>query len=108
MWLVIGLVIGAGLVTLVLWLRNRRIAVTRYEWLIGAIGLGLLLFTIQNIVGSLAELEPVAPRMFLLVFGLPAIVLLVVGCLLPWFRYRRAANQLMNDCLLRIEKGGIG
>ena len=60
MWLIIGLVIGAALVTLALWLRGRRIVVKWYEWLIGAIGLLLLLFTIQNFVASFAEYEEYA------------------------------------------------
>ena len=54
MWLIIGLVIGDGLLALIPWLRNRKIMVTWYEWLIGTLGLLLLLFTIQNVVGSFA------------------------------------------------------
>ena len=79
MWLIIGLVAGAALLALVLWLRGRDIKVTWYEWLIGAIGLLLLLFTIQNLVGSLAELESTAAYMFLLVTGLPSLILLAVA-----------------------------
>ena len=60
MWLIIGLILGAGLLALVLLLRTRKIAVKWYEWLIGAIGLILLLFTIQNFTGSLAEHEEFA------------------------------------------------
>ncbi len=70
---------GAALLALVLWLRGRDIKVTWYEWLIGVIGLALLLFTIQNLVGSFAELEPTAAYMFLLVTGLPALILLAIA-----------------------------
>lgn len=56
----IGLVIGAGLLALVPWLRSRRIVVTWYEWLIGAIGLLLLLFTIHDFFASFAEHEEYA------------------------------------------------
>ena len=90
MWFLIALILGAGLLALVLWLRSRKIVVKWYEWLIGAIGLGLLLFTIQNFVASFVEMEPIAPWMFLLVFGLPAIILLAIACLLPWRRHRKA------------------
>ena len=90
MWLIIGLVVGAGLLGLVLWLRNRDIKMTWYEWLIGAIGLVLLVFTIQNFIGSLDELEPAAANMFLLVTGLPGLVLLVLAWLLAWRRQRAA------------------
>ncbi|MBA7687060.1 hypothetical protein ES703_95520 [subsurface metagenome] len=79
MWLIIGLIVGAALLALVLWLRGRDIKVTWYEWLIGIVGLLLLLFTIQNFTGSFAELEPTAAYMFLLVTGLPALILLAVA-----------------------------
>ena len=89
MWLIIALIIGAGLMALVLWLRSRRILVTWYEWLIGALGLLLLLFTIQNFIASFAEHEPTAAWRFLWMFGVPAVILLVVACLLPWWRHRK-------------------
>ena len=79
MWLIIGLVAGAAVLGLVLWMRGKDISVKWYEWLIGALGLALLLFTIQNFAGSLAELESTAANMFLLVSGLPAILLLAVS-----------------------------
>ncbi len=79
MWLIIGLIAGAAVLGLVLWMRGRDISVKWYDWLIGAIGLLLLLFTIQNFAGSLAELESTAANMFLLVSGLPAIILLAVA-----------------------------
>ncbi len=79
MWLIIGLVAGAAVLGLVLWMRNMDVSVKWYEWLIGALGLVLLLFTIQNFTGSLVELESTAANMFLLVSGLPAIILLAVA-----------------------------
>ncbi|MES0329586.1 MAG: dehalogenase [Dehalococcoidales bacterium] len=79
MWLIIGIVAGAAVLGLVLWMRSKDVAVKWYEWLIGALGLLLLLFTIQNFAGSLAELESTAANMFLLVTGLPALILLAVA-----------------------------
>ena len=79
MWLIIGLVAGAAVLGLVLWMKGKDVAVKWYEWLVGALGLMLLLFTIQNFAGSLAELESTAANMFLLVSGLPAIILLAVS-----------------------------
>ena len=79
MWLIIGLIIGAALLGLELWVRNKNLAVTWYDRLIGAIGLLLLMFTIQNFFGSQAELESTAASMFLLVTGLPALILLAVS-----------------------------
>ena len=78
MWLVIGLIVGAGVLWLVTWMKSKNVAFKWYEWVIGVIGLLLLLFTIQNFFGSQAELEPKAGSMFLLVTGLPAVILLVV------------------------------
>jgi len=88
MWFIIGLVVGAVLLALVVWLRSRDIKVTWYEWLIGVVGLLLLLFTIQNFAGSFIELEPTAAWMFLLVTGLPALILLAVAWQLAWRRHR--------------------
>ena len=92
MWLIIGLVIGAGLLALVFWLRSRRIVVKWYEWLFGVIGLGLILFTAQNFDASLAEHEEIAAWMFLPVFGLPSIILLAIASLLTWRRHRKVSS----------------
>ena len=92
MWFIIALVIGAGLLALVLWLRSRKIVVKWYEWLIGALGLLLLLFMIQNIAGSIAEMEITAAWQFLWLIGLPAIILLALAWWLPWRRHRRAGS----------------
>ena len=86
MWFIIGIVLGAILLGLLIWLRSKDIKVTWYEWLIGIVGLLLLLFTIQNFFGSFAELEPTAAWMFWLVTGLPAIILLGVAWQLAWRR----------------------
>ena len=93
MWFLIGLVIGAGLLALVPWLRSRSIAVKWYEWLIGVIGLGLLLFTIHDFFASFAEHEEFAAWTFLWVFGVPAIILLAVALLLLWRRHHRITSQ---------------
>lgn len=78
LWFIIALVLGVGLTSLVVWIRSRDITVKWYEWLITAIGLVLLLFTIQNFTTAFAELESQAPWMFLLILGLPALILLAV------------------------------
>ena len=90
MWFIIALVVGVGLAWLILFMRGRDVKVTWYEWLIGIIGILLLLFTIQNAVTALAEWESTASMMFLLVFGLPALILLAVSWQLV-ARHNRAA-----------------
>ena len=90
MWLIIGLIAGAAVLGLVVWMRGKDIAIKWYEGLIGALGLVLLFFTIQNFAGSLAELESTAANMFLLVTGLPALILLAVSWQLVARRQRAA------------------
>jgi len=90
MWLVIGLIVGAALLWLVAFMKSKGMSFKWYEWVIGLIGLALLLFTIQNFFGSLAELEPKAAGMFWLVTGLPAVILLVLTGVLAT-RHKAAA-----------------
>lgn len=90
MYFIIALILGVGLSALVLWLRNRNIAVKWYEWLIGSVGLLLLLFTIQNFAASLAEYESAAAYLFLLVTGLPSLILLTVAGILARRRHSAA------------------
>lgn len=92
MWFIIGLILGAVLLALVLLLRTRKIAVKWYEWLIGALGLILLLFTIQNFSGSLVEHEEFAAWTFLWLSGVPSIILICVSIFLPWRRYFKTGS----------------
>lgn len=78
MWLITGLILGAALLGVILWLRGKNMSFTWYEWLIGIVSLLLLLFTIQNFAGSFAEMEPFAAWLFLPVTGLPAVILMVL------------------------------
>jgi hypothetical protein len=90
MWLVIGIIVGALLIWMGISLNMAHKGLTWYEWLIGLIGVALLLFTIQNYFGSQAELEPKAANMFLLVTGLPALIFLAVAWQL-WARRKKTA-----------------
>ncbi len=96
MWLLLGIVIGAGLLLLILWLRIRGISLKWYEYLLGLVGLLLLIFTLQNYEASVAELEPNAPVMFLLVFGIPGLVFLLITAFLVWFRWQRTRNPNLS------------
>ena len=79
LWLIIGLIVGAAVLALALWSNNRGVSIKWYDWVIGLVGLLLLIFTIQNFFGSNAEFEPTAANLFLLVTGLPALILLVIA-----------------------------
>ena len=90
MWFFIaGIVVGLGLLLLVLWLRRRNVAIAWYEWLIASVGLVLISFGVQNYSAASAAGEPNAPGVFLLVFGLPGVLLLVITAFLVWWGYAR-------------------
>jgi len=76
MWFIAGLIIGAVCVGLIWFLKIRNYTLTWYEWLLSFIGIALLLFTIQNFFASLAEIEDQAASLFLLVTGIPSIIIL--------------------------------
>lgn len=78
MWLAIGLIAGFGLLWLISTMKTQNITLKWYEWLIGIIALALLFFTIQNFTGSFTELESKAAYMFLLVTGLPSLILFAI------------------------------
>ncbi|AGG05751.1 Tetrachloroethene reductive dehalogenase TceA membrane-bound subunit [Dehalococcoides mccartyi] len=90
MWFIIGLIVGALILGVIWILKRNNSSLSWYEWLIGLVGLALLLFTIQNFFGSFAELESKAASMFLLVTGLPALILLALSWQLASRRTRKA------------------
>ena len=80
MWFIIGIAVGA----LLLWVISAgNLSLKWYEWLIGAVGLALLLFTILITTTSYAEDEPKAGQLFMLILGLPSLVLLGLTWFLP-------------------------
>jgi hypothetical protein len=91
MWFIIALIAGATLGVLVLLLRNQNIRVSWYEWLIGIVGLLVLLFTIQSYIGFSAESANDAAATALWLMGIPAIVLMGVAAFLAWRRNRAVA-----------------
>ena len=87
MWLIIGLILGVAFAALFWFLSKNNFSLKWYEWLLGVIGLILLILTIQNFAGSFAEWEPRAAWIFLLVVGLPAAILLALPAVLAWRRF---------------------
>ena len=86
MWFFIAMIAGAGIMGLAWLLKIKGVKLTWYEWLLGIVGFFLVLMTIQNYFGSVAEYEQEAANMFLLVLGLPAVVLLALAWSLAWRR----------------------
>ena len=90
LWFVIALVVGVALAVLVAWLRSKDIAVKWYEWLIVAVGLGMLVFAVQIFLTSAGELETQAGWMHMLIFGAPALILFAVVGFLAQRRHSAA------------------
>ncbi len=89
-WLIVSMLFGAVFLALSLWLRWHRIVVKWYDWLIAATGLVLLIFSLQNFWATKAEHWSFGtPLTFLLVFGLPGGILMILAGLLSWWRYFR-------------------
>jgi uncharacterized membrane protein YhaH (DUF805 family) len=75
---VIALVVGALIGGFALWMRGKGIATTWYDWLIIVVAILLLVFAVQNFFASQIEGEGDAAPLFLLVAGLPALILLAL------------------------------
>ena len=93
MWLIVGFIFGATALGVVFWTRERKIIVAWYSWLVGGLGASLLLFTIWNVSTSLSELERVAARNSLWLFGIPAVILLALAVLIPWLRNNKSRQR---------------
>jgi hypothetical protein len=72
----IGLLIGAAILAIVYWIRNRNLSLKWYEWLMGAIAVLLIFVAVQHYFGALEEYVSKSAWMGILIFGLPALILL--------------------------------
>ena len=91
MLFIVGTIFGIAMLALFWWMRSKAIKVSWYEYLIGGIGLLLLMFAVQNWLGAIREGEPAAIMWYLLFFGVPAIVLLLVAAVGAWRRNAASA-----------------
>lgn len=89
-WLILGLLIGAG----IYWLATQnKFKLTWYEWVLGVLGVILVLFALQNYSASQFELEPRAGGIMLWMFGLPGLVLMAIAGVLSWMQSRKAPEE---------------
>ena len=89
LWFFVALALGIGLTLLVMWIRNKKVVVKWYDYLMGIIGLLLLLLAIQHLAGTLViEKYTTAAWLGAIIFGLPAIILLLV----PYFMATRRSR----------------
>ena len=89
-WFILTFVLGAATVGLVLWLRSKSIVTKWFDWLIGVLGVVLLLAATQHFFGSLREDYSQSGLLGLVTFGVPALILLAVAWQLVARRQRAA------------------
>ena len=78
-WFFMGAIVSGAIVWLVTWTRKNDIKIAWYAWLLGTIGVFLLAFAFQNVWAAIAEYEYRAPRFYLLIVGLPGLLLLLIS-----------------------------
>lgn len=83
-WLILGAAIAMAL-----YFAATKLSLTWYEWVLVGLGLILILFSVQNYVMFGVEFEARAQGMFLLLFGLPGLILAAVGFVLPYLRLNK-------------------
>jgi hypothetical protein len=93
MQFIIGLIVGAALMWLAFWLQRKQIALKWYEWLLAGLGFVMLVWTVNDFFGSMAEHNEAAARVFLWILGAPAIILLGLAVFLPWRRFNKKAEE---------------
>jgi uncharacterized membrane protein len=71
-------VLVAG-VAVIAWLVAKKADVKWYEWLLGLIGWVLAMYAFYNFGASYIEVEPRAGGLLLLIFGVPALIFLLVA-----------------------------
>ncbi|XUX00547.1 MAG: dehalogenase [Dehalogenimonas sp.] len=65
----------AGLIVL---MSKHNMRLTWYEWLIGGMGVILVILAIQHFFGAMSELFPYAAWLGLLIIGLPGVIILTL------------------------------
>jgi len=78
----VAIVLAILAAAFVFYVKNKGITVRWYEWILGALGIALLYFAILNFNGGLFEETTRAAWLYLIVMGIPALVLLAVPALL--------------------------
>jgi hypothetical protein len=92
LWMLASFVTGVGLTILWYWLKRNSIQVKWYEWLIGAVGMIILAIMVQNITSAGFEDFSNTIPMFVLFFGIPAVILLALAWRLVTVRLIKQRN----------------
>ncbi len=78
LWITGALIVGGVIVWLVMWLREKRVAVKWWEWTIGGLGLLAIVLGIQHYVGSVAEGYSTPGLIGLAIFAIPGLVMILI------------------------------
>jgi len=86
----VGIIFTVAIAFLVFWIIKQGISVRWWEWLMGAMGVVLLVFTIQNFMGLMGENESLPAWMFWLYIGLPGLIFVAIPAILVFIRAKKA------------------
>jgi len=86
MLFIFGMIAGAALMGLVVWLAQKEIGLRWYEWLIGVLGFMMAVWAVNDFFALIAEHNEAAGRTLLWILGIPAVILLALAVFLPWRR----------------------
>ena len=81
-WTIFTVVLTFAIAALVFWVVKENKSVRWYEWLIGAVGVILLVLCLQNTFGAMLEGESHASITFLWTLGIPALILIALPVIL--------------------------
>ncbi len=81
LWVIVALVLGVGGTLLLGWIRRSNMKPNIWVWLLGAMGLLLVLMALQHYVGTMEEMLPTAALWGAMIFGIPGLILLAVAAL---------------------------
>ncbi len=92
-WPTILVVITLAIMGLLLWGKNKGYAFKWHEWILFFVGVALFIFTLENIIGSFEENVPKAALMFVLITGIPTLILLAIPMIGAWRRGTKVAHS---------------
>lgn len=84
LWLILGILIGCVVFYLVSKAKAGEISIKWYQWVLGFMGTGLILFALQNYIalGSREFFSEAAPYVWT-IFGLPGLILIALIWVIP-------------------------
>ncbi len=90
LWIILGVILGVTFYFFAT--NNMNFKFTWYEWVMVVLSVLLVMFAVQNFQASQSEIESRAAGYFLLMFGLPGLILGVLPVVLVWLRLRKAST----------------